>query len=287
MGPSKFLLSIIFLLLWLSSAYSHEHAGTELTFGLYANENPTFIVTKFRPILNEIEHQFNLKFHRKVSIKTDIARTYQQGVDYLVSGRFDFARFGAASYIIAKSKQANIDVLAVENKKGKNYFTGVIFVSKKSDIQNILDLKNKSFAFGGLNSTIGRYLSQQLLYENGIKAETLSHYDYLGRHDDVAMAVSTGTYDAGAVKKSTYNSFLNKGHQLQIIHEFNVPTKPWLTSAGIDQEIKQQLQEILLEYQNIESLSKLNKQGFAAPSIDIYEKIEKAINNNEMFFFHE
>jgi len=259
----------------------------KLTFGLYANENPIVIVSKFRPILDEIENQFLLRYKKNVSIKVDIARTYQQGINHLVSGRFDFARFGAASYIIAKSRRNGIDAIAVENYKGKNHFNGLIFVHDNSPINNIVDLKNKSFAFGGLNSTIGRYLAQQLLYQHGIYSKDLSHFDYLGRHDDVFLAVATGAYDAGAVKESTYKRLKKQDYELRVIQKIKVPTKPWITSATINAEVKRQLQVILLEYQNSTSLKKLGKYGFLQPDAQTYANIELAINDNLLFFSND
>jgi len=270
-----------------TDAPTNTEAPNKLTFGLYADENPIVIVSKFRPILDEIERQFSLRYKKNVSIKMDITRTYQQGINHLVSGRFDFARFGAASYIIAKARDSNIEVIAVENYKGKNHFKGLVFVHLESSINKVDDLKNRSFAFGGLNSTIGRYLPQQWLYQAGLFSKDLSHFDYLGRHDDVLLAVSTGGYDAGAVKESTFKRLKKQGHTLRVIHEFKVPTKPWISSAKIAPILKQQLQSILMEYRNSESLNKLGKQGFLIPDPRVYADIDAAINNNLRFFSHD
>jgi len=116
-------------------------------------------------------------------------------------------RFGPASYIMAKDGDENIRLLVMEHKKNKKKFYGVFVVTKNSPINSINELKGKSFAFGNKNSTIGRYLSQAELVKAGIRSADLSKYDFLGRHDKVALAVAVGNYDAGVVKENTFKKY--------------------------------------------------------------------------------
>ena len=46
------------------------------------------------------------------------------------------------------------------------------------------DFERKSFAFGNSRSTIGRYLSQNYMMSEGIYADDLIDFSYLGRHDN-------------------------------------------------------------------------------------------------------
>ena len=85
----------------------------------------------------------------------------------------------------------------MEDKKGERRFSGVIVVGADSSIKRLADLAGKRFAFGDENSTIGRYLAQAELVKAGIRARDLAHYEYLGRHDLVAKAVSLGDFRAG------------------------------------------------------------------------------------------
>lgn len=72
-------------------------------------------------------------------------------------------------------------------------------------------LRGQTFAFGDERSTIGRYLSQLLLVQHGIRADELLSYEYLGRHDRVGTAVGAGQFDAGALKESTFRKLKKKG----------------------------------------------------------------------------
>ena len=166
---------------------------------------------KFQPIVNELNRQFTLSPEVDRSVDFRIYETYEEGVNDLVAGEVDFMRLGPASYVNAKQRNPDIRLLAMESVNGKRRFRGVIIVPESSPAETIADLRGKRFAFGNKNSTIGRYLSQKLLVQSGVKAKDLAGFDYLGRHDRVAYAVGLGDYDGGAVKESTFLKEQRKG----------------------------------------------------------------------------
>ena len=135
-------------------------ADITLKFGIYTSDKPTTMVSTFRPILNELENKLSILLSEPVSIRMHVAKNYDQGIDDLVNGNIDFARMGPASYIISKRQNPEIELLVMENQKGKKTFYGVICIQQDSSIEQISQLKNHSFAFGNKHSTIGRYLSQ-------------------------------------------------------------------------------------------------------------------------------
>jgi len=178
------------------------HADIHLTFGVYTSDKPSSMVKKFRPLLNSLEIKLAEEIGSKVKIKMKVAKSYEEGIQDIVTGRDDISRLGPASYIEVKTQNPGVSILAMESKNGAKKFNGVICVRQDSDIKKVADLKGKRFAFGNQRSTIGRYLSQQFLIKNGIKASDLSSFDYLGRHDRVGEAVAQGKYDAGALKRA-------------------------------------------------------------------------------------
>lgn len=255
-----------------------------LSFGLYASDKPTTLVKKFRPILNQLEKDLSSSMKKEVSIKISIAKTYQAGIDNLVKGKVDFVRFGPASYIIAKQKNNDIRLLAMETKKGKKHFNGVIVTHNASKIHNISDLKQKRFAFGSERSTIGRYLSQQYLLTHGISAKNLARYEYLGRHDNVGYAVAIRKYDAGALKESTFKKLVKKGQPLRVIGKFRNVTKPWVARSDLDKKTLVMLKAALLQLKDKQILANIKKDGFVSATHNDYTNIEKAIRRNSTFF---
>jgi len=271
-------LGLFFLLLVSSQANA-----LELKFGVYTSDIPSAMVKQFRPILNQLEIEMAKQLNEPVKIKLEVSADYQIGLEALVKGQVDFSRFGPASYIAAKKQDPSIDILAVENNKGSKQFYGVICVREPSNIVSVKDLKGKRFAFGNQQSTIGRYLSQQYLMNNGITAKDLSEYNYLDRHDKVGSAVANGLMDAGALKENTFNKLVKKGAKLRILAKFANVTKPWIASSQMSEQVKQALTKSLLSL-SPEHTASIKKQGFLPGNDDDYAIIRSAIENNAQFF---
>lgn len=268
----------------LFAALSTSHAEVDLLFGLYTSDKPTELKKMFDPILKELEKKVSAKLGEPVKISIKFSKTYEQGVNALVEGNVDFARFGPASYTEAKKSNARLDILAVESIKGQKTFNGIICVATGSAIRSVGELKGKSFAFGDMSSTIGRYLSQQYLVNNGIRASDLGTYEYLKNHQAVAVAVARGIFDAGALKESTFKKMIKKGADLRSLASFPNVTKPWIAKAGLPEKIKNALKDSLIEIKDPAVLEKLKKDGFLPGDDSDYDIIRSSIEHNDIFF---
>ena len=259
-------------------------ADVELIFGIYASEKPSSLHRKFEPIMRYLETELNKNRDEKIKISIKVAKSYESGIEDIVEGHIDFSRLGPASYIEAKDLNPNLHVLALESKKGKKEFNGIICVLEDSSYTDVKQLKGKSFAFGDQLSTIGRYLSQQYLLKSGIKEKDLSEYQYLGRHDRVGIAVSNKAFDAGALKESTFNKLIKEGHPLRAIAKFKNVTKPWIASEKMPKKILAPLKAALLALKDKKILNILKKDGFLKADNEDFNLIEDAIKNNYLFF---
>jgi len=278
----KRLIQLMLLSLFFSS--SNISADIVLNFGVYTSDKPSQMIKKFRPAMAYLEKELSSKIGENVKIRIQVAKSYKKGIDDLVTGKVDFSRFGPASYILAKEKNSDISIIAVESKKGKKQFFGLICVASDSPINTIKDLKGKRFAFGNERSTIGRYLAQTYLYSKGITNNDLKEYKYLKRHDQVAMAVINGQYDAGAIKEGTYKKLEKKGTKLKILAKFPNVTKPWIASSQLDPAILKHLRIVLLQIKNKKVLKSLSKEGFLMGVDNDYQMVRNSINNNYKFF---
>lgn len=259
-------------------------ADTSLIFGLYASDSPSTLVRQFRPLLNEIETRVSARLGETVKISMHVASTYDKGIEELATGHVDFSRLGPASYVMAKQKNPDISILAMEKYKGGKVFNGIICVAADSSISIVSDLKGRSFAFGDKNSTIGRYLSQDYLLKQGITSSTLSNFSYLGRHDKVGGAVAIGQFDGGAIKESTFKKLVAKGEPLRSIAVFPNVTKPWVARAGLPQKIRDTLQEVLLSLERTPGLKQLKKEGFLPGSDSDFSIVRQTMADNPKFF---
>jgi len=263
-----------FILLYLLS-FSILSSATEqeFLFGVYTSDKPSDMVRKFKPILNELQKQLNTRLENPVFIKLRVLSSYEKGIDALINGDVDFARFGPASYILSQQQDPAIVLLAMESKKGKKTFNGIIAVKKDSPFQQLSDLKGKKFAFGDKNSTIGRYLAQSELLKAGIKASDLASFSYLGRHDKVGSMINIGQYSAGSLKESSFNKLLDKGANLRKLHVFTNVTKPWIARSGMKEQLIIALQQSLLAI-----------PGFLPAKEQDYSIIKQSINENAGFY---
>jgi len=243
------------------------------------------MVTKFRPFINTLEAQMTHALKQPVRIKMHISSNYNDGVRALTSGKVDFSRLGPASYITAKNINPDLQLLAIEAKKGKKRFYGIIAVQSDSPITEPEQLIGKRFAFGSEQSTIGRYLSQTYLADHNIFATDLAKYDYLDRHDAVGASVAAGRYDAGALKEGTFKKLRNKGVLLREIARFPNVTKPWVAKAGLNDEIAQTLSALLIASSESNALYKnsFSKNGFLAGNDSDYNIIRKSMIDNRFF----
>jgi len=253
-----------------------------IKFGVYTSDKPTTMYKKFKPILDYLKKEVNLRGIR-ADIKIKIYPSYSHAIEALVKKDCDFVRFGPASYIIVKQLEKNIRLLAMEHKKNKKRFNGVFIVSNNSTITSIKDLTGKTFAFGNKNSTIGRYLSQAELVKAGINASGFKHYKYLGRHDKVALAVAAGNYDAGVVKENTYKKYA-KSKGLKKIGQFPNVTKPWVVRAEFNDKMFNALKDALLTLKDKEILKNLKQDGFLPTSDEDYDFVRKGMEKSKEFF---
>jgi len=257
-----------------------------LTFGVYTSDKPTEMRKKFRPMLRYIEDEIARRLEDAPDIKLVVYNSYELALKAFINEEVDFVRFGPASYVIAKEKNPEVRLLAIEENKGKRRFNGIILVREDSPFKSLTDLHGKSFAFGDENSTIGRYLSQAELVDAGITARDLDSYDYLGRHDKVVAAVLHGKYDAGAAKESTFAKYKEKG--LRELKAFDNVTKPWVARGGISEEHFIALQNVLLETTNPEVLKQFSKSlsSFAPCEDSEYDFVRKGMERSRGFLNH-
>lgn len=276
---NKTILSVVLLIFSMLPA----HADIKLIFGTYAADKPTETVRKYKDWLHYLEKELTNSLGEPVKIQMKIAKKYQAGIDQLVSGDVDFARFGPASYVMAHALNDQLEILAIESKKGKKRFKGVIAVHTDSQLQNLSDLANHSFAFGDQLSTIGRYLSQSLLIDAGVTSENLTSFKYLGRHDRVGSAVGAKKFTAGALKESTFEKLVASGTPIRVLTKFDNVTKPWLARSGLDPKILNAMRVAMLNATDAEVLKSISKDGFLEGSDSDYEIIRTAIKHSKSF----
>ena len=254
-----------------------------LQFGIYRTDKASTLYKSFLPIIVGLQDGLEAELKRPVEIEIKIFKTYQEGLDSLVNGTVDFVRFGPASYVLAKERNKNVQLLGMEHKKGKKIFKGVIAVRTDSHLQKLEDLKGRSFAFGDKNSTIGRYLAQAEMIKAGVFGKNLASFGFLGRHDLVAKAVEIGDYDAGSLKISTFEKMNSQG-KLRILWSFDNVTKPWIAKSTLDKKVVAAISKVMLEWKDETALKDLKISGWLACSDKEYQSTREGMKLAEKKF---
>ena len=176
-----------------------------LKFGFDLRLGPKDDVRIYLPFLRYLEHASGKKFC------LEFTERYEENIKNLGSGFIQFAALGPVSSVIAKESY-NVDCLVIGlNSSGKAEYRAFIIAKKNSPLNNIKDLKGKSFAFGDRFSTQGHIIPRKMLEDSGISLQDLDSYAFTGSHANTARAVLKGDSSAGSIQDSLAKRLLAEG----------------------------------------------------------------------------
>ncbi len=253
-------------------------AEQRITFGVYTYYDPPTMLKKFSPLLTYLETKISATWHTQaLRIDFRIYRSYTNGLAAFETGEIDFMRMGPSSYVLTKERSSGITLLASQNE----LITGAIFALKHSDIHLLADLRDKPFAFGDRESTLGNYLVKLKLLTNGLHANDLSTDSrHLRGHEEVTEAVKKGAYAAGAGNK------LVVGPDFKILAKLETDLRmPWVAKSGINSRMATVLRRALLGLHDTNILQKLesNLTGFRKVEDREYDRLRGDMRRSAEF----
>jgi len=203
-SPAKLHHIIVLVFSLLLTSFS-VNAEKPLTLGIHPYKSPHKLLRIYKPLADHLSKQLN----RPVNIS--IAKDYDTHIQQIGMNKLDIAYLGPASYVKLVNQFGKKPILARQAINQKPTFQGKIIVRENSAIGTIEDLKGKRFAFGDPNSTMSHLVPRFMLIKKGVTASNLKRLDFLGSHDNVALGVLSGDYDAGAVKEAVYYKYKPRG----------------------------------------------------------------------------
>jgi phosphonate transport system substrate-binding protein len=181
------------------------HADDQLTLWVHPYLPATELIDKFSPLAAYLSK----KCGRPIEVK--ISKSYQSHIKRVGEGQMDLAYMGPASYVKMTHAYGKKMVLACLEVNGKPFFHGMIITLQNSTIKTLQDLQGKRFAFGDPSSTMSHFVPRYMLWQAGIDLEDLKKYEFLGSHNNVALGVLGGYYDAGGVKEGVFYKYQERG----------------------------------------------------------------------------
>jgi len=199
----KKILLLVLLTLTLMGCQPKEEAT--LIIGGIPDQNTSTLTERFDELAKYIETE------------TGIQTEYVPSTDYaaLVTG---FSReevhlgwFGGLTGVQARSQVEGSEAIAHRPRDAE--FESVFIYNTANTIENLEDLKDKSFTFGSESSTSGHLMPRFFLMEAGLTPEeTFSDVpNYSGSHDKTWKLVESGTFDAGALNIAVWESAVDEG----------------------------------------------------------------------------
>jgi phosphonate transport system substrate-binding protein len=143
-------------------------------------------------------------------VRLVIARTYDEQIEMIASGRADYAYIGPTPYVRARER-APVDILVGETEGGQAFYQSALVVRADSPIEKVTDLIGKRVAFGAEISMSSAVAPKLILAQAGVKRADLASVAHLDRHERVALAVLHGDFDAGGLRLDIAKSYLPRG----------------------------------------------------------------------------
>jgi phosphate/phosphite/phosphonate ABC transporter binding protein len=209
-----------------------------LKMGIVPLESPAVMYKKFSPLAEYLSKRLK----RKVELR--VAVDFQSAVNDIGQGITHLCFMTPSTYVEAHGKYA-VRVLVKALREGKPFQHSVIVTRDDSSINTLEDIRGRSFAFGDPHSTSSHIVPRAMLLSAGIDVSDLLYHNYLGHHDDVAKAVLSGDFDAGAVMESTAYAFKDKGLKLLKISD-DIPEFNICVSSALDPQVSGELIDALV-----------------------------------------
>lgn len=130
-----------------------------------------------------------------VVLDSSIAVSYAAAIDALCSGQADIVWMAPLSYVVAKDKCPDSQLLFTSLRFGSKAYNGQILVGADSGIDKLEDLAGKTIAFTDPASASGYLYPIALLEQHGVKP---GRTFFAGSHPAAALALVRGEADAAA-----------------------------------------------------------------------------------------
>jgi phosphonate transport system substrate-binding protein len=211
--------------------------------------------------------------------------TYREIVDLLLKGDLDAAWLCGYPYVRHRNE---LKLLSVPLFRGKQtYHSYLIVPSSDTKTQNILELKNKVFAYSDPDSNSGYLYPWVNLINRGIEPQ---HYFrktfFTWSHRGVVKAVADGVAQGGAVDSYVWETLAEKEPELtrrtRVVSkspEYGFP--PMVIRRGLTQQRADYLRNALIDMSSDEAgsnlLRQLNLDGFVLGNDELYNGISESI----------
>lgn len=192
-------------------AVARAKAAEPLALAVYPYRPAIEIQNHFAPLIKLLEAAIN----RPISLR--IGRDYDEHMRMVIEEAVDLAYIGPAGYLALDTQVRGLSLLCRMEIEGRAELGGHIVVRQDSPLKSLADLRGRRMAFTDRNSTMGYLVPRAVMAKAGVREKDLLAQRFFGSNENVAMAVMSGDFDAGAMRADAFDSYVAVG--LRSLHE--------------------------------------------------------------------
>lgn len=215
-----------YLLLLLFLVCPAVSTADDLLLAVHPYQTSSTIIKAFTPLVDYLGRELAMK------VNLDVSPNYDAHIARIGKNQVDIAYLGPASYVRLVDKYGRKPIIARQVVNGKPYFQGKIIIRAGSSIKSLKDLVGKRFAFGDPESTMSHLVPRYMLINAGVDVSKLAGYQFTGSHDNVAVGVLAGDFDAGAVKEEVFYKFRSRGLE-ELVSTPEIPEHLFVARSGL------------------------------------------------------
>ncbi|HEC12114.1 MAG TPA: phosphate/phosphite/phosphonate ABC transporter substrate-binding protein [Acidiferrobacteraceae bacterium] len=240
-------------------------------FGLVPLEQAISMNKKFAPLCHYISELMGIDLYIR------LGHDYNDAVNDIGTGRALISYQTPSTYIDAH-RQFGVEPLVVPLQKGQPTYQSAIVTRSDSGINKLDDIKGRKFAFGDEKSTGSKAMPESMLRGAGVGLGDLTHYGFLGSHDNVATAVLQREFAAGGLMLSVAQKYQDKGLKILATSD-PIPQFPICAAASMSPADKKKLTEALVNLKDPGILNAMGSDitGFAPSQDKDYDGVRKML----------
>lgn len=226
-----------------NSAFSAKNKP--LVLGIFPRRNTKLTFKLFSPLAEHISTTLN----REVKLVT--TKNFKQFWQDVKNQNYDIVHFNQYHYIIS-NQLYNYQVILKNQEFGNSSIAGAITVRKDSNINSILDLKNKTILFGGGKMAMQSYIAAKWLLQKG----GLNQADYIEKiavnPPNAIMSTFHKQADAAGsgdviLRLESVKKQIDVSQMKYLATTEQLPHLPWAVKNTMDELTKLKIQHSLSE----------------------------------------
>ena len=209
-------------------------------------EAATEQLRKFGPLVKYLERQLGMK------VEFTPVNDYPAAVEALVNQQVELVWFGGFTHVQAQLRSGG-KIIPIAQREEDAQFHSVFITRTDSGIQQLSDLKGKTFSFGSQSSTSGHLMPRSFLLAAGIEPERdFKRVAYSGAHDATIASVVSGKVDAAALDITVWRKFVDekKVDTREVVVFYTTPpfyNYNWSVHADLPAALRERVAQALLD----------------------------------------